>query len=245
MRAHGSIGPASPWLAQLALLGGLVLAPPPAHGATPATPVPSRMPRPCPPPGSPPDPAATLGCVPGAPASVNDPTGSADGPAATSGGGAAGGNAGGGSGGGSAGGSGGGESGENQEPLADVLPVGPFVVRQIETLGGERISGGTCHLGDAFVVNFATPKVAFSATFTPRTSPVAGDVSYRYSIPSAGESHDAHGTYSGQVDAKTRTVFIRMSVSDHVVFHHFDGNMPNVYEFELVSTPDAPCGLRR
>ncbi|HYM43668.1 MAG TPA: hypothetical protein VET46_12985 [Steroidobacteraceae bacterium] len=121
------------------------------------------------------------------------------------------------------------------------MPVGPFVVHQIETLGGEKISGGVCQLGEAFVVNFVTPRVAFSALFTPRGDPVAGSVSYQYSIPSAGESHSAHGTYTGLLDGANRSVRISMAVSDHVVLHGFDGNIPNRYKFDLVSTPGASC----
>jgi hypothetical protein len=128
-----------------------------------------------------------------------------------------------------------------ESPLADVLPVGPFIVKQIETLGGESISGGVCRLGDVFAVNFVTPKVAFTAMFTPVASALAGNVSYRYSIPSAGESHNAQGTYTGQTDAATRTVHISMAVSDHVVFKGFDGNIPNRYKFDLVVSPGAPC----
>jgi len=128
-----------------------------------------------------------------------------------------------------------------ESPLADVLPVGPYVVKQIETLGNERISGSVCQLGDAFIVNFVTPRVAFSAQFTPDGSPVAGNVSYAYSIPGAGESHTAQGDYRGQPDAAMHVVHISMNVSDHVVFKGFDGNIPNRYKFDLVSTPGESC----
>ena len=121
------------------------------------------------------------------------------------------------------------------------MPGGPFVVHQIETLGGEKISGSVCQLGEAFVVNFVTPRVAFSALFTPRGSPVAGGVSYQYSIPSAGESHTAQGTYTGEPDRAHRSVHISMAVSDHVVFHGFDGNIPNRYKFDLVWAPGESC----
>jgi hypothetical protein len=118
---------------------------------------------------------------------------------------------------------------------------GPYVVKQIETLGHEQISGGVCRLGDTFVVNFVTPKVAFSAVFTPGASAMAGSVSYAYSVPGAGESHTAKGNYTGQPDAPLRVVHINMVVSDHVVFHGFDGNIPNTYKFDLVSTPGESC----
>ena len=121
------------------------------------------------------------------------------------------------------------------------MPDRPFIVRQTETLGGERIAGSVCRLGDSFVVNFVTPRVAFAALFTPGGSPVAGNVSYAYSIPSAGETHAAQGTYSGKADAAARAVHVSMAVSDHVVFHGFDGNLPNRYNFDLVATPGASC----
>jgi hypothetical protein len=125
------------------------------------------------------------------------------------------------------------------------MPAGPYVVKQIETLGGESISGGVCRLGDAFAVNFVTPRVAFTAQFTRGPSAVASKVSYAYSIRSAGESHSAKGDYTGQTDAATRTVHISMAVSDHVVFKGFDGNIPNRYKFDLVATPGGPCMSHR
>jgi hypothetical protein len=119
--------------------------------------------------------------------------------------------------------------------------MGPFVVRQIETLGGERISGGLCRMGDPFVVNFVTPRVAFSAVFTPHAGGLTGSVSYAYSISSAGESHSAQGTYTGHADYATGIVRIAFSVSDHVVFKGFDGNIPNQYKFDLVPETGVPC----
>jgi hypothetical protein len=238
MKCHSSSRSVPSSLELLALLALLALAQASAHGATPAPLPPSALPKPCPLPGSPPDPAAARGCVPVTPAVPRNPTGAAGG----TGGGAGSGGAGGGGGGGTGGGAGGGGSSAPQpSPPTDVMPVGPFIVKQIETLGGESISGGVCRLGDVFAVNFVTPRVAFTALFTPVASALAGNVSYRYSIPSAGESHAAQGNYTGQVDTAARAVHISMFVSDHVVFKGFDGNIPNRYKFDLVATPDAPC----
>jgi hypothetical protein len=40
---------------------------------------------------------------------------------------------------------------------------------------------------------------------------------------------------------KNGTLQLTMSVSDHVVFKGFDGNMPNNYKFNLVPSGDTPC----
>jgi hypothetical protein len=238
-RTSSSIVPSA--LAPRALLALLTLAQASSHGATPASSAPSALPRPCPLPGSPPNPAAARDCVPVTPAVPRTPTGTGAGAGAGAVGGA-GGRGGGGAGGRAGAGTGGGSGASQPPPLADVvLPAGPFIVKQIETLGGESISGGVCRLGDAFVVNFVTPKVAFSAQFTPGASALTGNVSYAYSIPGAGESHNAQGSYTGQPDRADGAVHITMIVSDHVVFKGFDGNIPNRYKFDLASTPGGTC----
>lgn len=112
---------------------------------------------------------------------------------------------------------------------------GPYVVKQVVSLGGEVISGNVCSLGLPFSVNAATPKVAWVFNFLPQ-SDVNGKVTYSYSIPSAGESHDAAGTYTiGQPNADG-VVRLSLVVSDHVVFHGFDGKIPVKYYFDLVPT---------
>ena len=116
----------------------------------------------------------------------------------------------------------------------------PYVVKQIETLGGESISGVVCNLSKPFTVLSVTPRVTFSFVFAP-TSSQKGGVSYSYSIKSAGESHNASGTYTiSQVDT-AGTLQLSLTVSDHVVFKGFDGNIPNRYKFNLVPTGDVPC----
>jgi hypothetical protein len=151
------------------------------------------------------------------------------------------GGSGGGSGSGGSGGSGGGdgsaEATATQPP--DVQPV-IYHVKQIETLGGESISGIVCSLTKPFSVLSVTPHVTFSFNFVPLNEQ-RGNVTYVYSIPSAGESHDASGTYSLTSVDNQGTLQLTLSVSDHVVFKGFDGNIPNRYKFNLVPTAGAPC----
>jgi len=117
---------------------------------------------------------------------------------------------------------------------------GPYIVKQIESLGGETISGTVCSVRQPFSVLSVTPHVTFTFYFVPQDVH-HGNVSYAYSIPSAGESHDAKGTYSlAEVD-KDGTLQLSMSVSDHVVFKGFDGNIPNIYKFNLVPSGNTPC----
>jgi hypothetical protein len=140
--------------------------------------------------------------------------------------------------GGTGGNNGGGES-STPTQLPDINS-GPYVVKQIETLGGEVISGMVCNTAQPFSVLSNTPHVTFTFFFAPLDA-LHGKVSYAYSIPSAGESHDAAGTYSlSQVD-KGGTLQLSLTVSDHVVFKGFDGNIPNHYKFNLVPSPGTPC----
>jgi len=213
------------------------------------------------PPG-PPSPSAPAGASAVALASASScPTPPASGGALASGqaacaapvGGGAGGAVGGGAagGGGNGGGAGGGNAGggaspgateaasptESPTPLADV--GGPYLVKQIETLGGESISGVVCSTSSPFSVAAHTSKAAWTFVFVPRDAS-HGSVSYRYSIASAGESHDARGTYAIAGAAPAGALQVSLVVSDHVVFHGFDGNIPNQYKFDLVSQPGAP-----
>ena len=116
----------------------------------------------------------------------------------------------------------------------------PYVVKQIETLGGEAISGVVCSLTKPFSVLSVTPHVTFSFYFVPQNAQ-QGKVAYAYSIPSAGESHDAAGRYSLTPVDKAGTLQLSLTVSDHVVFKGFDGNIPNQYKFNLVPSDDASC----
>jgi hypothetical protein len=119
-------------------------------------------------------------------------------------------------------------------------PGGPYAVKQIQTLGGEVISGFVCNVTRPFNVTAATPKVTFAFNFAPLDGQ-HGIVSYLYSISSAGESHNAAGTYTLAPLGKDGTLQLSLSVSDHVVFKGFDGNIPNRYKFNLVPVDTAPC----
>ncbi len=122
-------------------------------------------------------------------------------------------------------------------------PALPYVVKQTHSVGGETISGEVCSLTQPFIVNSQTPKVTFNFNFGP-TSASQGTLSYAYSVPGAGESDDAHGTYkvtpAGTADG---TLVLAMTVSDHVVFHGFDGNIPLKYDFDLVPSTQTHCPL--
>jgi hypothetical protein len=114
------------------------------------------------------------------------------------------------------------------------------VVKQIETLGKEVISGVVCSLTKPFSVQAVAPEAAWTFVFVPQNAQ-SGKVSYAYSIPKAGESHDASGTYSlTQVD-QNGTLQLSLLVSDHVVFKGFDGNIPVNYKFNLVPSPNVSC----
>ena len=184
---------------------------------------------------------------PSSPAAVVSPTPTA----ASQGGGGAGGVGGAGNGGaagaggGGAGGAGAGAStATSPEPsstptqLADL--GGPYAVKQVASLGGESISGTVCSTAKPFSVAARTSKAAWTFGFVPRDA-TAGSVSYAYSIPSAGESHQATGTYTVSAPATDGTLHVSLKVSDHVVFKGFDGNIPVTYKFDLVPGGGSGC----
>ena len=125
-------------------------------------------------------------------------------------------------------------------PTPPLPSAGPYVVKQIETLGGETISGVVCSVSLPFSVNSVTPKVSFVFVFTPLDAQ-HGKVIYRYSIPSAGESHDATGTYTISPASPDGTLLLSFVVSDHVVFKGFDGNIPARDKFDLVPSTTVTC----
>ncbi len=125
-------------------------------------------------------------------------------------------------------------------PAPTTVPQGPYLVKQTETLGGETLSGAVCSLTEPFIVTSTTPKVTFTFVFTPQAAD-HGTLTYAYSIPSAGETHDAHGTYTIQPAGADGTLTLSLSVSDHVTFKGFDGNIPLKYQFNLVPTAGVPC----
>ena len=128
-------------------------------------------------------------------------------------------------------------------PTPTPSPEGPsarsYVVKQTETLGGEQISGSVCNIAKPFTVTSVTPKVTFVFGFVPREV-LKGNVSYAYSIPSAGESHAATGTYTIS-EGTSGTLTLSLRVSDHVKFRGFDGNIPLRYKFDLEPTGAASC----
>jgi hypothetical protein len=140
--------------------------------------------------------------------------------------------------GGSDGGTGGSDNNGSSPTQLPEPYAGPYVVKQTETLGGEVISGIVCSVTKPFSVLSVTPRVTFTFYFVPQNAQ-HGNVSYAYTIPSAGESHDAKGTYTLNPVDEAGTLQLTMAVSDHVVFKGFDGNIPNNYKFNLVPSAET------
>jgi hypothetical protein len=141
---------------------------------------------------------------------------------------------------GSSGGNGSGSSEATATPTLPSPSAGPYVVKQIQTLGGEVLSGYVCKVTQPFSVTAAAPKVTFVFNFAPLDGQ-HGKVTYKYSIPSAGEMHDAAGTYTLSPLGTDGTLQLSLAVSDHVVFKGFDGNLPHRYKFNLVPVGTSPC----
>jgi hypothetical protein len=143
---------------------------------------------------------------------------------------------GGGAGGGDGGGAGGGES-------EDSGPIGPYTVVKVMDVGGATPSGFVCSIERPFTVHMDTPKVSFNIGFAP-AGKTRGTWTYAYSIPSAGESHDAIGSHTITPAGADGTRSLSINGKDHVVFHGFDGPMPMSYTMKLVPvTGPSPCGV--
>jgi hypothetical protein len=129
--------------------------------------------------------------------------------------------------------------------LTDIFP-GPYTVRQTMTLGKEKLgtpAGGVC-VNAAWQVPVDTPQVSFAFVFGPYSVPpgsTGNTFGYAYNIPSAGESHEAQGSYTLSPN-KDRSMKVSLTARDHVVFKGFDGVMPVQYSFDLVPIGgDATC----
>ena len=114
------------------------------------------------------------------------------------------------------------------------------MVKQIRSVGGEAISGVVCSTSKQFIVTFTTPKVTFNTLYNPQDA-THGKLGYSYSIPSAGESHDATGDYTISPVGTDGTLLLSEKVRDHVVFKGFDGIMPLNYSFNLVPSQNTSC----
>jgi hypothetical protein len=114
------------------------------------------------------------------------------------------------------------------------------VVKQIESLGKETISGRVCSLTLPFDVQTVAPAITFLFHFVPGAAD-HGQWTYAYSLRAAGETHAAHGSFTVRQVNAGGTLQLTMSGSDHVVFHGFDGNIPTHYAFQLVPAPNTAC----
>lgn len=150
--------------------------------------------------------------------------------------------------GGSGASSGSGGSGGSNNPGNNTLPntnlpstgQGAYAVKQTMTLGGEAISGAVCSLTQPFSVNFNTPKVAFVTGYVP-TSASQGTWTYAYNISSAGETHNASGSYTISSPSPDGTLVLTMTGKDNVAFKGFSGPFPTHYSFKLVPSTTTPC----
>ncbi len=124
-------------------------------------------------------------------------------------------------------------------PSPDIQSV-QYAVQQIESLGHETISGAVCDLTKPFFVNATAPKVSWTFNFVPKAAN-NGSLTYAYNIPSAGETHDATGSYTISQPGVDGVLNLSMTGSDHVVFKGFDGNIPFRYKFNLVPTQIPNC----
>jgi hypothetical protein len=136
----------------------------------------------------------------------------------------------------------GGGAGGGQSAPAVLAPGlgGPYEVKQLKSLGHEKISGRVCSVAEPFDVTFAAPAITFKMNFVPKDVS-SGTLEYHYVLVRAGESHDAKGAYEIAQDVSARVLHLSLEADDHVVFKGFDGIFKNKYEFDLVPQGSGPC----
>jgi hypothetical protein len=146
----------------------------------------------------------------------------------------------GGSGGNGGSGSGSGNGSNSQGGITpDSVPL-PYVVKQIVSLGHEAISGQVCNLTRPFTVYAIAPEVSWNFLYNPSGAD-HGSWVYAYSIPKAGETHDAAGSYTISQVSSDGTLLLTMTGKDHVTFKGFDGPFPVNYTFNLVPSQNTSC----
>jgi hypothetical protein len=116
----------------------------------------------------------------------------------------------------------------------------PYVVKQIVSLGHETISGQVCNLTQKFTVNAVAPEVSWNFIYNPSDAG-QGSWVYAYSIPKAGETHDAAGSYKISQVSSDGTLRLTMTGSDKVAFKGFAGTIPVNYYYNLVPSQNTAC----
>jgi hypothetical protein len=189
-------------------------------GAQPPPKPPSELP-PCPT-------TAANAADPKQPCSVAGGTGPGAGPGARALGGAAPG----------AGGAGGGGSQPNSTPES----LGPYRVVKVMDRAGEAVSGIVCAIDRPFVVHMQTRPATFDIEFEPADKS-RGTWTYSYDIPTAGESHRAHGEHTVSAAAAEGTRSLTIDGPDFVTFRGFAGPIQMHYVMGLTPIADGGgCG---
>jgi hypothetical protein len=114
----------------------------------------------------------------------------------------------------------------------------PYSVKLTHPMGGLVLgtpAGGVC-VDHPFQIPAQNPSVAFTLMFDPTNN---NAFSYSYTVPDAGETDDATGTYTLAPHADG-SLTVSVTGQDHSVFTGFDGNIPFSYSFDLVPM-DGSC----
>ncbi len=123
-------------------------------------------------------------------------------------------------------------------PLPPEPYNGPYIIKQ--TVGDAALSAIVCRLDRPFSISVATPKVSFVMALQP-TGSAAGTLSYGYSLPAAGETDTATGSYKVGAPAPDNSRQLAMQIRDHTVFKGFDGTVPFSETVTLQPQPGAAC----
>jgi hypothetical protein len=144
-----------------------------------------------------------------------------------------------GSGAGSAGGAAGSGGGQNSAP-AEAL--GPYRVVKVTDRAGETLDGIVCAIDKPFVVRMRTRPAAFDIAFEPADK-THGTWTYAYDIPTAGESHRAHGDHTVSPATADGTRSLTIDGPDFVTFRGFAGRIQMHYVMGFAPIADGGgCG---
>lgn len=119
--------------------------------------------------------------------------------------------------------------------------MGPYNAEKIMNLGGETLSGFVCALDQPFTISMLAGGRSFDIQFMP-TDSTQGTFSYGYSVPEAGETVTAEGSYRVSEAAADGS---RTLTLDGTQVNRFSGGSPTFHlQYSIGLTPQTTgsCG---
>jgi hypothetical protein len=125
------------------------------------------------------------------------------------------------------------------QPTPSGLGPGPYSVNLTHPEGGlvmDTPPGGVC-VNHPFQIPASNPSVSFTLMFDPTNG---NAFSYSYTVPDAGETDDATGTYV-LTPHGDGSLTVSVTAQDHMVAQRLDVMVPVNYSFDLVPLGSGSC----